>query len=293
MLEVLSNKQIDRSKWDDIVLQNPHLLFYNHSWYLDTVAPDWEIIYHQESDFSLPVPVRKKMGFRYVFTANFLQKVQLVGDGVPTLEIEKLFLEFLLQHYPHVHFTFQQSHPTENYQDLKPQSRRNIQAPSAVLQYSISTQRNIRKAQKKEVEIQFGNITFSDIQELFIASRKDLKLPKDFFETGKVLFHQLQLKSQVIFAGAHYQRNLVAGAAFVLHKKNLTFLFSGNSAEGKKLGALHYLIHETLQQLSNQITSIDFEGSDNEGLARFYKSFGATEHVYLQLNKNALKSLFK
>ena len=56
---------------------------------------------------------------------------------------------------------------------------------------------------------------------------------------------------------------------------------------------MFYLINEVIKKYSQQDLIFDFEGSDNESLARFYKGFGGYETSYLNLKRNELPLPFK
>lgn len=297
-MKIISNRAIDRSRWDKIVLENSALKMYNLSWYLDTVAPEWEVITDEEGLFQLPVPVRKKMGMKYVFAPNFIQCMQICSTEKPSTETEVQFLEFLLKQYRHVHFNFLPQNDLKEFAHLKSKHRRNIEMDltSADFEFSENTKRNIKKADKEHVDVRFGNTNFEDVKQLFLGGIHAKKIPNDFLEDGKLIFRQMQMKSELLHAGAFKNNELMAAAIFVLFRHDLVFLFSGSTADSKKNGAMHLLISETIKHVSAKnkaLKRIDFEGSDHEGLARFYRSFGGKEKLYLQLNKNLIKDLFK
>jgi hypothetical protein len=81
---------------------------------------------------------------------------------------------------------------------------------------------------------------------------------------------------------------LLAGAFFCDANGKVIFLFSGNSAEGKEKGAMFFLIDSFIQENAQKNLILDFEGSNDPHLARFYKGFGAKECVYLQAKRNTL-----
>ncbi|MBK7391410.1 MAG: hypothetical protein IPI23_20775 [Bacteroidetes bacterium] len=54
-----------------------------------------------------------------------------------------------------------------------------------------------------------------------------------------------------------------------------------------------YLIDTYIKDVAGKIKILDFEGSNDQELARFYKSFGSTECVYLQIKKNQLPPPWK
>ena len=60
----------------------------------------------------------------------------------------------------------------------------------------------------------------------------------------------------------------------------ITFLFSGNNAKGKELQAMTFLIDQVIREFAAQPLVLDFEGSDDENLARFYLGFGSRPVLY-------------
>jgi hypothetical protein len=89
---------------------------------------------------------------------------------------------------------------------------------------------------------------------------------------------------------------LIAGAFFVDANGKVIFLFSGMAKEGKEAGAMYFLVDQFIVHNANSNLVLDFEGSNDPGLARFYRGFGAKECVYLQARCNRLPwpiSLYK
>lgn len=70
-------------------------------------------------------------------------------------------------------------------------------------------------------------------------------------------------------------------------------MFSGNSQRGKDVGALFFLLNSVVKKYAKSGFMLDFEGSQNEGLQRFYKGFGATEENYRFYKVNNLPSILK
>jgi len=87
------------------------------------------------------------------------------------------------------------------------------------------------------------------------------------------------------------QKRLVAAAFFMKHGNRYIFLKSGVTDQGKTNGAMHFLIDTFIKEKAEQDILLDFGGSSVETVARFYKSFGAKDCVYLQVKNNKLPKL--
>jgi hypothetical protein len=73
----------------------------------------------------------------------------------------------------------------------------------------------------------------------------------------------------------------------------IIFLFSGCDENHKDKHALTMLLDDVIREFSETQYTFDFEGSDNDGLARFYKGFGGTEVFYPEIKYDNLKGIFK
>ena len=60
----------------------------------------------------------------------------------------------------------------------------------------------------------------------------------------------------------------------------LTFLFSGNSEKGKACQAMTFLLDAVIRSYALHPMLLDFEGSDDENLARYYQGFGSSVVCY-------------
>jgi hypothetical protein len=86
---------------------------------------------------------------------------------------------------------------------------------------------------------------------------------------------------------------LEAGAIFLHSNTSYIFLFSATGSRAKETGAMPLIIDAFIRSHAGEARVLDFEGSMNPGLARFYKSFGSSEVVYLHIKKNTLPLLLR
>ena len=99
-------------------------------------------------------------------------------------------------------------------------------------------------------------------------------------------------KGLILTYGVYSTYNqLVAGAIFIRSKNKMIFLFSGLSKEGKESHAIAFLLDSFIKEHAQQNLTLDFEGSNDTNLARFYQSFGSSLCTYPHLKFNRLPFL--
>lgn len=108
------------------------------------------------------------------------------------------------------------------------------------------------------------------------------------YELLRILYSTLKQKGLCYLRGVSDGNQTICGGLFIQTDYRIIFLFSGNSVVGKASGAMSLLIDSVIQENANKNLVLDFEGSNDFGLARYYSSFGSIEHVYLHLKKNTL-----
>jgi hypothetical protein len=85
----------------------------------------------------------------------------------------------------------------------------------------------------------------------------------------------------------------LAGAFFITYHKRAVFLFSANTEEGRETRAMYGIIDSFIEENAGKKLILDFEGSNNQDLARFYKSFGGKNFDYPDLRINRLPQIIR
>ena len=103
------------------------------------------------------------------------------------------------------------------------------------------------------------------------------------------LYEQLQLRQQTVTCGVYSpEGKLLAAALYFLSHQRAYYIMAGNHPEGKSCGASPMLIDRFIAARAGTNLLLDFEGSDEPGLAFFYSSFGASKETYPALRKSRL-----
>lgn len=309
MLHYLKHSEINKQKWDECISVSYNSRVYAMSWHLDVVCPQWEALVEDDYKAVMPVTARKKYQINYLFQPHFTQQLGIFSGR----EIEKNSIEKFLNSIPEKFRFVEICINSENSEALltpniigeekrsvvgfsiKKNSNYELELnkkyESIYRGYSENTKRNIKKAVKSGVSISSGQIDISELMKLFrINKGKEFShLKNDYY----VMLHSLakvckEKKSLKMLGAFNQEKKLCAGAVFIIYKGRAIFLFSATNNEAKKNGAIFFLLDRFIFEHTETLAILDFEGSNDANLARFYKSFGAKEYVYLQLKKNNL-----
>ena len=294
MIRYITHNQIDKQRWDDCVAQSPDGLVYAWSWYLDVVHPGWEALIEDDYEAVMPLTGGKKFGINYLFQPFFTQKFGVFGEK----EVSELKFEEFLEAIPG---RFKFADVRINKLIYQVEKHRNIElslAPDySVLagNYNSNTKRNLAKAEKSGLEVD-ENAEPSVIIELFRNNRgKEItKWGDKEYEILLKLVETAKSHGQCLVYGVkNTDHQLVAGAFFMLSHHKIVFLFSGSDESNKESHGLTFLLDYVIKKYSGTENILDFEGSDNDGLARFYKGFGGEEKFYNGLRFNRLNKIAK
>ena len=285
MIRYLRHSEIDMVKWDACIAASVNGLIYARSWYLDVVSPGWEALVGDDYSMVFPLTGAVKFRIHYLRQPFFTQQLGLFSTGLLSEELVTQFLnaipskyrfaEIHLNAFNRVDTTLFVTEPHRNHElELV----RPYKALSAG--YSQNVRRNIRKAVESGVTVN-RKIDPDDLIRLFRDNygKKEGKLSyKDYITATRLITRSIRNSSGIIMgAGAN---GLDAAAFFLQDKNRYIFLFSASDYATRDNGAMFMLIDTFIREHANRPVILDFEGGNDPGLGRFYKSFGAVETGY-------------
>lgn len=294
-------KDLDVDKWDACVDSDPEPLMYNLSWYLDTLGDDWDGLVLDDYRAVMPVVHGKKYGQRYVYRPFGVQQQGISGVGADEPQTVHLFLQVLAKHFKYAEVYLNHRNPYEGGEKVwKMEEKINLVLPisgsyeNLYQHFSKNTQRNIKKAKKHRFSV-FEHDPPEVLMRIFEENQaKRYGVDESFKRVMLHLMHVLLHKRRATLWTLHDERNSpVAGIFVVQYKGRATLLFSAMDDYGREHGAMAHLINEYLVMASGHVTFFDFEGSNEPGLERFYKGFGAVYRNYTFLKYNRLPLPFR
>ena len=298
MIKYLLHKEINYLKWDACINRAYNGNIYAYSWYLNNTCEQWDALIEGDYETIMPLPHRKKMGVHYVFPPSMTQQLGIFSTKQPS---EKKVTEFI-NHIPskfkyaeinlnHSNSISSKAFSVSDHTNLE----LNLNQPYDTLfaHYSENTRRNIKKARKTDIRI-WNNGDIKNLTQLFIREKAEKinKLPDDYYRVLEKISKLLLQRKQAQIWEAFVDGDLCAGILFAFCRNKVYFLFSASNANARENFAIPHLIDLCIQEHSGKDMILDFEGSDNKNLARFYKSFGATEKNYQKIIINKLPRLF-
>ena len=304
MIRYLTHNQIDTQRWDECIAQSPDGLVYAWSWYLDVVHPGWEALVEEDYESVMPLTGNKKCGINYLFQPFFTQKLGVFSKKEVSEEKIEEFLNAIPEKFQFAEIKCDNFSVTRDSKDSKVSaivsSHRNIEL-SLNQEYSVisanyhsNTKRNLAKAKKENLSI-VENAKPSAIVDLFRKSRgKDIKHWGDKeYERLLSLVETAKNHNQCLVLGVQNADNqIIAGAFFMMSHNKIVFLFSGSDESNKENHGLTFLLDHVIERFAGTDNILDFEGSDNDGLARFYMGFGGEEKYYQELRFNKLNKIY-
>lgn len=295
MIKYLTNNEINKDRWDDCIKNSVNGIVYANSWYLDIVADGWSALVENDYERVFPLISGKKWGIQYLFQPVFSQQLGVFSQTLLTEEVVAKFLKAIPPQFEFAEINL------NSYNKLPPEKYQSVEWINHELDlinaydktfngFSTNLKRKIKKAEKADLSI-LSNIKPEEIIRIFKENKgKELKTLEEVdYQKLRRLTYMGIYKGLVHNYGVYSSKNeLCAGAIFLRSKHKIIFLFSGLTDEGRDLNAMALLISSFIKDHSQHHITLDFEGSNDPQLARFYKSFGATKSTYPHLKINNL-----
>jgi hypothetical protein len=295
LIRYLKNSEIDIRKWDKCINQsfngNPYAL----SWYLDVIHEGWEALVENDYERVMPLTGRKKFGISYLFQPYFAQQLGVFSRKKLSPKIVKTFLDSIPSHFRFIEIKLNSFNkpvsddPSFSYNNNFVLDLIN-EYPVIADKYSTNTKRNLKKGIKHDLSL-MKNIKPEVVIDLFRENRgKTLRKWTDkHYNILKRLMYSAIFKGRGVVYGVFNQHNDInAGAFFIRNNNRLIFLFSGSNDQARKNAAMTFLIDGVIEEYTPSQMVLDFEGSNDANLARFYKGFGAKKTIYLGWTRNSL-----
>ncbi len=295
----LKNQEIDYEKWDFCIQQAENGNIYSQSWYLDVVAPNWEALIFGDYEYVMPLVVGKKFGIKYLFQPLFAQQLGIFP--LPATGIQKKFAGAIYNKFRFVQIQLNSKNNPGAFDLFEIKKKENLVLPLlhsySILssQFSKNTQRNIAKGRKEKIQVVKGLNAreFTELKKHCVEGNVD----PDSFVTLERIISRSQMQGNGIILAAYTSTNDVCSAAFFLRSRNrAVYLNAFSTDEGKKNRAMYVIVDEFIKEFAGTGLLLDFEGSSIDGVARFYKGFGAATETYYHLYLNRLPfplNLFK
>lgn len=274
--------KINYELWDKTISQSSSNLIYGFSWYLDVVSPGWEALISENYEFVMPLPVKRRLGFTYLVQPWYVQQLGIFSAH----EIEPSTTEAFIRKIPYLSYQLllnEQNSLTGKTREF-PNLVLNLSENYETLRsgFAKNTLRNIQKAQSAELALKF-NLGIGGFIEFY---RKINPLPAHQLALLEKLLCELVSHNALnIQACTDKKGNILAAFCLVRSRNRLFYLFPASSTEGKKISAMFMVIDNVIRQYSKQPYLLDFEGSRQEGIARFFKGFGAINRPYYMIKQ--------
>lgn len=300
MIKLLKHNKIDKKRWDDCIKSSFNGNVYALSWYLDIVHPEWDALVENDYERVMPLTYSKKFGMSYMFQPFFVQQLGVFSISQLSQDDVENFINAIPQQYRLIKYRLN-SYNKVDYESENIVSHRNVELDliydyqTLYNNYNNNTKRNLAKAESAGLSIN-NDVNPEVIVNLFKDNKgKNVKHWKDKeYERLLELIHTAISHECCFTVGVNDMDNkTIAGAVFMHSHDRIIFLFSGSDEKHKDKHALTLLLDNIIREFSEMQYTLDFEGSDNDGLARFYKGFGGAEVFYPEIKRNNLKGILK
>ncbi len=293
MIQYLPHDEIDKVKWDVCIQKAFNGNIYALSWYLDVVHEDWGALVEDDYVRVMPLTGNKKYGVFYLFQPFFTQQLGIFSTKILSSGIINKFIAAIPKKFRLVQINLNiHNHPQPEEYHLISNKSYLLDLisgyPKLWAHYATNTKRNLKNAQSSGLTLVKG-MEPGLLTDMF-RKNKGSEV-KHWHEVHYQRLHKLMFramfKSMGVIYGVYTDHNeLCAGAFFLKDHQHLVFLFSASTPEARRNGAMTFLLDTVIKEYAETALVLDFEGSNNSNLARFYRGFGSQEVSYYRLEIN-------
>lgn len=301
MIKFKKHNHLDFDKWDHCIENALNGLIYPYSFYLNQVSPSWDALVYGDYEAVMPLPGKTKYGINYILQPSFIQQLGVFSSFPVDEELLNAFITAIPKEYRYVILNLNTFNPTTPAVRGATHHRKTFEldliAPYDEIRkgYSGQTRRNIKKAEKEKVFVTPNADPISVIEAFKNNKGKQISpfTPAQYESLKHLIYSGIHRGDTKVYSAYNAQNTFCAGIVFVKSHKKAILLFSGSTPEARENGAMSAIIDSFIREHAGQNITLDFEGSMEKNLARFYSGFGSKECVFLQIEINHFPFLLK
>lgn len=287
----LRHNEIDRTRWDATIAHSLCDLPYAYSWYLDVVCPMWEALATEDYAYVMPLPLKKKWGISYLIHPIWVQQLGVFSAHEVTTEI----FESFRRRIPYFVYDFNINYLNKGCLSNCSSVKANLIIPhnkdidTIRKGYNSNTKRNISKAQKAGLRI--GEAGVEEFVSLWKSENTTMRWDlhstiQPLIEAAFSQFSIFNSQFQPRLFGVYKDDKLIAALFGMQTRERFIYLIPVSNQAGKEHSAMFLLVDYILENICCQQGLVfDCEGSMIEGVARFYRGFGAEEQFYASISR--------
>ncbi|MCG8388444.1 MAG: hypothetical protein MJA30_23035 [Cytophagales bacterium] len=290
MLRYCTHKEIELEKWNDCLDSSPNSNVYATPWYLDIIHPGWSaLVCEKEGSYQwiMPLLFRKKGPFFIHPKPILAQRLGIFtadGAGVNLNEIYPWVRnKFSVFHYPldHTEEVVQQNFTAlhasnfvlplaSSYQQIHAGYRRDRKAR---LHQALQRNLRIKESQQEKELVQL-------FQKYVAPHITGGVTPLTYSRMTQLIQYSISNKTGFILHVEDQDHHLLSAAFFIKHKHKLIYVFSATNPAGKAAQANTFLLDHAIREHAGKELVLDFKGSDEPGIADFYRGFGGIQEPF-------------
>lgn len=290
-IRLVQHTDIDFIQWDMAMDACTNRLVYGYSTYLNHMSPGWDALVYGDYDAIMPLTRRKKLGMAYLCQPAFTQQLGLFAKDITLLQLLPQFLQTATRHFRFSELMLNYANGGANGVSVLQNYILPLSAGYAEIRraYRNDLLKNLKRAEKFSMTYLADTDADAAIQ-LFRAhygNRLGARpvdyqwfsaMIREMISQGAAFIRKVTLPSGV----------LLAIGVFALKHGRMYNLASTTLPNGRTLEANHFLFDQLIAEWCEKAEILDFEGSDQPGIARFYQKFGARSQPYFFWKSNRL-----
>ncbi len=281
---LISQKDIDRVKWDSLVAQNQGDVF-SFSWYLDACAEDWCVLVDDFYLNGIALPLTSKLGVLAITPPIFVRNLNFIGKNA---DFPKEALKYLQKQFQIGHIQTTQIIEESSYK------KRVFQTIENEMKLGSQVKRMIQKAKKNELEIRETQ-DWKAILEIIRAelSEKISEFTPSNLEKLANLMQNLENSNRLFCFGIYKENILHGGMVFMDTFEKTIYLKGAATAFARDNGGMYWCMQQAIERTLKEAKPFDFGGSEVEGVRRFNQNLGGIDQHYYIYTWNFAPAWFK
>lgn len=290
MLKHIHHSEIDKKKWDAKVASIPYTPFYFLYDYLSSICNWNAIVIEVENEYSLilPLPFQTKFGLKYLYQPFFCQQLGPLFDGGIDKKTWSDLSKSIKNNY--LYGTMQWSENQVSNPVFFSEKRVNLTLPLGELynvlelNYNKNRKRVLKRLKQEDYIIECTEIE-NDINLCIDDFCKQLggrfeNVKEENYDKLKYALSKISNTAKLYVVKVILRGETCSEVLFVEFNHRITYLLAYTVEAYTSTGVGSLIVDVVIKNNQHTTKKIDFEGGEIEGIAKFYKSFGAKEENY-------------